>query len=81
MFDLADVSTVVLSGVRSVSPEIAERVPDDVDATLVDVRERKFATYTLDAADTVRRWPCWRRSWPCCCWRARWRWRPIAAGR
>lgn len=56
VFDLADVSTVVLSGVRSVSPEVAERVPDDVDATLVDVRERRFATYTLDAADTVRRW-------------------------
>lgn len=56
VFDLADVSTVVLSGVRSVSPEVAERVPDDVDARLVDVRERRFATDTLDAADTVRRW-------------------------
>lgn len=56
VFDLADVSTVVLSGVRSVSPDIAKRVPDDVDARLVDVRERKFAADTLDAADVVRRW-------------------------
>lgn len=55
VFDLADVSTVVLSGVRSVSPDIARRIPDDVDARLVDVRERRFASDTLAAADTVRR--------------------------
>ena len=59
VFDLADVSTVVLSGVRSVSPDIARRVPDDVDARLVDVREREFAGGTLAAADTVRRLAVW----------------------
>ena len=59
VFDLADVSTVVLSGMRSVSPDIAKRVPDDVDARLVDVRERNFAGDTLEAADTVRRLATW----------------------
>ncbi|HYI35249.1 MAG TPA: hypothetical protein VEX39_01480 [Thermoleophilaceae bacterium] len=59
VFDLADVSTVVLSGVRSVSPDIARRVPDDVDARLIDVRERDFAGDTLEAADTVRRLALW----------------------
>ena len=59
VFDLADVSTVVLSGVRSVSPDIAKRVPDDVDARLVDVRERAFAGDTLAAADAVRRLAVW----------------------
>ena len=59
VFDLADVSTVVLSGMRSVSPDIAKRVPDDVDARLVDVRERNFAGDTLEAADTVRRLAVW----------------------
>ncbi|HEX5910809.1 MAG TPA: hypothetical protein VFY44_09965, partial [Thermoleophilaceae bacterium] len=59
VFDLADVSTVVLSGMRSVSPDIARRVPDDVDARLVDVRERNFAGDTLAAADAVRRLAVW----------------------
>jgi len=59
VFDLADVSTVVLSGMRSVSPDIAKRVPDDVDARLVDVRERNFAGDTLEAADAVRRLAVW----------------------
>ena len=82
VFDLADVSTVVLSGMRSVSPDIAKRVPDDVDARLVDVRERNFAGDTLEAADTVRRLarvapgagraPAGRRPG---------RWPPTAAGR
>ena len=68
VFDLADVSTVVLSGVRSVSPDIARRVPDDVDARLVDVRERGFAGDTLAAADTVRRLAVLAAGrWPCCC--------------
>jgi len=49
----------VLSGVRSVSPDIARRVPEDVDARLVDVRERPFASDTLAAADAVRSVALW----------------------
>ena len=80
VFDLADVSTVVLSGARSVSPDIAKRVPDDVDARLVDVRERAFASDTLAAADTVGGWPSAPAPGAAPA-RARWCWPPTGAGR
>ena len=37
--------------VRSLAPDVASRLPEHADATLVDLRERPFANDTLDAAD------------------------------
>ena len=56
VLDLADTGTVVLSAVRSLAPDVASRLPEHADATLVDLRERPFANDTLDAADQLRRW-------------------------
>jgi hypothetical protein len=56
VLDLADTGTVVLSAVRSLAPDVASRLPEHADATLVDLRERPFANDTLDAADLLRRW-------------------------
>lgn len=55
VFDVADTGTVVLSAVRSLAPDVAARLPDNADATLVDFRERPFAQDTLAAADRLRR--------------------------
>ncbi len=56
VLDLADTGTVVLSAVRSLAPNVAARLPEHADATLIDLRERPFANDTLDAADRLRRW-------------------------
>jgi hypothetical protein len=56
VLDLADTGTVVLSAVRSLAPDVARRLPENADTTLVDLRDRTFAEQTLHAADTVRRW-------------------------
>lgn len=56
VFDLADTGTVVLSAVRSLAPDVAAKLPEHADATLVDLRERPFAADTLAAADRLRRW-------------------------
>jgi hypothetical protein len=56
VFDLADTGTVILSAVRSLAPDVAARLPEHADATLVDLRERPFAADTLAAADRLRRW-------------------------
>jgi hypothetical protein len=56
VFDLADTGTVVLSAVRSLAPEVATKLPEHADATLVDLRRRPFAADTLAAADHLRRW-------------------------
>jgi hypothetical protein len=56
VLDLADTGTVVLSAVRSLAPNVATRLPEHADATLIDLRRRPFANDTLDAADRVRRW-------------------------
>jgi hypothetical protein len=56
VLDLADTGTVVLSAVRSLAPDVAARLPEHADATLIDLRERPFADDTLRAADRLRRW-------------------------
>lgn len=56
VLDLADTGTVVLSAVRSLAPDVARRLPENADTTLVDLRDRTFADRTLRAADAVRRW-------------------------
>jgi hypothetical protein len=54
VFDLADASELVRFGLKNVSPELAKEVPKDLDVTLADLRERKFAQSTLAAADEIR---------------------------
>ncbi len=56
VLNLADTGTVVLSGVRSLAPNVAARLPEHADATLIDLRERPFADDTLNAADRLRHW-------------------------
>ena len=53
-FDVADAGTVVISALRSVSPDVAKHIPPDADATLLELRNRSFATQTLRLADEVR---------------------------
>jgi hypothetical protein len=53
-FDLADAGTVIASALRSVAPQIAKRIPQRVDAVLLTLRRRSFATETLRFAERVR---------------------------
>jgi hypothetical protein len=54
VFDIGDAGTVVTETLRSVAPDVARRIPPDTDATLLELRERSFATQTLRFADKVR---------------------------
>jgi Short repeat of unknown function (DUF308) len=56
VLDLADTGTVVLSAVRSLAPDVARRLPQNADTTLVDLRDRTFADRTLHVADAIRTW-------------------------
>jgi hypothetical protein len=56
VLDLADTGTVVLSAVRSLAPDVAARLPEHADATLIDLRDRPFADDTLRAADRLHTW-------------------------
>ncbi len=51
---VADAGTVVISALRTLAPDVASRIPPDVDATLLDLRRRSFAVRTLRVADKVR---------------------------
>jgi hypothetical protein len=53
-FDLADVGTVVGNALQGVLPATSRAVPRDVEATLITLRKRSFATQTLRIADKVR---------------------------
>lgn len=53
-FDVADAGTVVTGALRSVAPDVARQIPHSTDATLLDLRRRRFAEGTLDFADDVR---------------------------
>ena len=52
--DLADVGQVVAGAARAIAPQVAKRIPRDLDARLIDFRKRQWATKTLQAADKVR---------------------------
>lgn len=54
VFDLADASKLVRFGLAKVSPELSKEVPKDLDVTLADLRDRRFAQSTLAAADDIR---------------------------
>jgi hypothetical protein len=53
-FDIADAGTVVLSVLRTLAPNVASKVPRNVDATLLDLRRQSFAVRALRVADKVR---------------------------
>ncbi|HEV2975325.1 MAG TPA: hypothetical protein VGX69_10090 [Solirubrobacteraceae bacterium] len=53
-FSIADAGTVVLSALRTLAPSVASKVPQNVDAKLLDLRKQSFAVKTLRTADKVR---------------------------
>src|SRR5262245_36879943 len=54
VFSIADVSTVVVSALRTLAPDIAAKIPKHIDATLLDLRRQSFAVRTLRIAEKVR---------------------------
>ena len=54
VFDIADAGTVVLSALRTLAPNVASKVPRNVDAKLLDLRRRSFAVRALRIADKIR---------------------------
>jgi uncharacterized membrane protein HdeD (DUF308 family) len=54
VFDIADASTVVISALRTLSPNIAAKIPKNIDGKLLDLRRQSFAVRTLRIADKVR---------------------------
>lgn len=53
-FDLANASKVIRFGLKSIDPKLAAQVPKDLDVTLLDLKNRRFAQNTLEAADEIR---------------------------
>ncbi len=53
-FSIADAGTVVLSALRTLAPSVASKIPQNIDAKLLDLRKQSFAVKTLRAADKVR---------------------------
>ena len=54
VFDIADAGTVVISALRTLSPQIAAKIPKNIDGKLLDLRRQSFAVRTLRVADKVR---------------------------
>jgi hypothetical protein len=54
VFSVADASTVVVSALRTLAPNVAAKIPKNLDATLLDLRHQSFAVRTLRIADKVR---------------------------
>ena len=54
LFDISDAAELVRFALRSVSPKLAEELPEDFEADLVTLRRRDFAGQTLAVADDVR---------------------------
>ena len=54
LFDLGDAAQIVEFGLRSVSPNLARQLPDDLKPDLLALRDREFAGTTLRVADQVR---------------------------
>lgn len=53
-FDLSDAVSVVRFGLQSVSPELAEEIPSEVDVAALALDRRDFARTTLTVADRTR---------------------------
>jgi len=54
LFDLGDTAEVLQFALRSVSPNLAKQLPQDIKPTLLTLRRREFAGATLGTADAVR---------------------------
>ena len=54
LLDLGDAAQIVEFGLRSVSPNLARQLPDDLKPDLLALRDREFAGTTLRIADQVR---------------------------
>ena len=54
VFDIADAGAVVSSALRTLAPQIANKLPTHAEAVLLTIRRRSFAAGTLRFADTVR---------------------------
>ena len=54
LFDLGDAAEIVDFGLRSVSPNLAKELPDDLKPDLLTLRRREFAGATLAVADDIR---------------------------
>jgi hypothetical protein len=53
-FTVADAGTVVISALRTLAPNVAAKIPPNVDAKLLDLRSQSFAVRTLRYAHDVR---------------------------
>jgi hypothetical protein len=53
-FSIADAGTVVISALRTLAPDVARKIPSNLDARLLDLRRQSFAVRTLRVADKVR---------------------------
>jgi hypothetical protein len=53
-FSIADAGTVVVSALRTLAPDVAAKIPEDLDAKLLDLRRQSFAVRTLRIADKIR---------------------------
>jgi hypothetical protein len=54
LLDIGDAAEIVKFGLRSVSPNLAKQLPDDLKPDLLALRDREFAGTTLRIADEVR---------------------------
>lgn len=54
VLDLADSGTVIISATKAIAPDVAKKIPPDVQTGLIEVSDRSFATDALDVADSVR---------------------------
>ncbi len=54
LFDLADATQVVRFGLKSVSPQVAKEIPENIEPKLLTLRRREFAGTTLAVADDIR---------------------------
>jgi hypothetical protein len=53
-FSIADAGTVVISALRTLAPNVANKIPANLDAQLLDLRRQSFAVRTLRYADKIR---------------------------
>jgi hypothetical protein len=54
LVDISDAAKLVQFGLRSVSPRVADQLPDDIEPELTKLQRREFAGKALAAADDVR---------------------------
>ncbi|MFL5874345.1 MAG: hypothetical protein ACJ76T_00430 [Solirubrobacteraceae bacterium] len=52
--DLADAGQVAISAANAIAPQLAKKIPKDLNARLIDFRKRQWATTTLEVGDNAR---------------------------